>query len=922
MNARKAAFLASAWDDAKFADDEPGGADRGMLRDVVARQIDEDDPPEVWQTALRLQGLGLAADDVVRQLVLTLGTNMAGEGGQVDEGAYREALGRLPLPTPDEIERAFVDVVREHQPIGIEEVGRSVAARLGLPDDELAERLLERVEEELVDDGPLAMLVPDRLVHVPSMLDGVVLTHRLTDEERRSGVLHGTDLPGFARAGLTWRGEDVVDHRGEDGVTRWLGPSGWLDDLPPGSLLAVRVDATGAVSLTSLDVEPTAPDGLVAALRSAYDAEVDEPWLPVGAEDLLLTVLAADRAAFARPVPPLSDLAAAAGLEQRYEQYAHDASVWHHGEVVARQHRILDRLGPGQAARSAVRALSLLDESAGQGDIAASRDVLDELYDPPVLETVVAELLGGDDPTALADFVERTDRLLAAASRPRQRAVAGWLAAVADERRGRVLDAESHLRQAVREDPGWPLAEDRMAWYEADRGDAAAAVARWRRLGDTAEDNQDLETATRFAAADAAPRLGRNERCWCGSGRKYKACHLGTPAHARLPDRVNWLCRKPVAYLERRLGMGPTVLDHAAARAGVPNDPGDPDSVAALTEALQDPLVLDTVLHESGWFARFLAERGPLLPDDEALLARSWTLVERSVHEVLDVTPGVGLVLRDLRTGDRHDVRERSFSRQAHSGALVCARVVPDGESHVLIGGLFGVAPGTETGLLDLLEQRDGYALLHYVSLLHRPPTLVTTDGDPLVDCRADLEVPAPEAARAELDRRYESDGDGWVWFAGSRTVGGWLRMTGSVLSVRTMSESRLDAVCAELLAALPAARVTDDERRPFEPGGVPADTAIPGGTPPGAAVPPEIPREALLEIVDRQERSWCEEPVPALGGRTPREAADDPTRREELARLIASFPDIGPDGGMVAMRPERLRELLGLSAHRSQAEE
>jgi hypothetical protein len=22
------------------------------------------------------------------------------------------------------------------------------------------------------------------------------------------------------------------------------------------------------------------------------------------------------------------------------------------------------------------------------------------------------------------------------------------------------------------------------------------------------------------------PVLGRNERCWCGSGRKYKACHM------------------------------------------------------------------------------------------------------------------------------------------------------------------------------------------------------------------------------------------------------------------------------------------------------------------------------------------------------------------------------------------------------------
>ena len=31
---------------------------------------------------------------------------------------------------------------------------------------------------------------------------------------------------------------------------------------------------------------------------------------------------------------------------------------------------------------------------------------------------------------------------------------------------------------------------------------------------------------------NAAPKIGRNDPCWCGSGKKYKKCHLGkdTPA--------------------------------------------------------------------------------------------------------------------------------------------------------------------------------------------------------------------------------------------------------------------------------------------------------------------------------------------------------------------------------------------------------
>jgi hypothetical protein len=28
----------------------------------------------------------------------------------------------------------------------------------------------------------------------------------------------------------------------------------------------------------------------------------------------------------------------------------------------------------------------------------------------------------------------------------------------------------------------------------------------------------------------AAPQIGRNDPCWCGSGKKYKKCHLGKDA--------------------------------------------------------------------------------------------------------------------------------------------------------------------------------------------------------------------------------------------------------------------------------------------------------------------------------------------------------------------------------------------------------
>ena len=116
-------------------------------------------------------------------------------------------------------------------------------------------------------------------------------------------------------------------------------------------------------------------------------------------------------------------------------------------------------------------------------------------------------------------------------------------------------------------------------------------------------------------ARRSGPKLGRNDACWCGSGRKYKACHPGRQPVTPLPDRVGWLCRKAMAYLEHGGAEArDLVLTLARCRAVGTDD----DSVL---EAFADPIVIDAALTEGGWFARFVADRGPLLPEDEALLA-------------------------------------------------------------------------------------------------------------------------------------------------------------------------------------------------------------------------------------------------------------------------------------------------------------
>ncbi len=670
------------------------------------------------------------------------------------------------------VEQAYTDVAREHVALPLARLRELVAARLG--------RDPGLDGPELLDDpgSPLVTVAPDLVVHVPALTAGIVLTHRLSAAEHVAEYLDlDTDLAGFLRV----RDPHVPSGPLEVDDLAWVGPPGWLAALPLDALLAVRVLGDGSVEVSVLEEDP--PAGPVEALRAAYAAEVAETRLPVPAELLVVGMLLRDREAFARPLPPLTELAAAAGLEQRGDEFADDPAVWAAADEVDREIRLLDLLGDDAAvAREALELLS-------SPDPAVLRRALDLLGQPDVLLVVVDELLDehGDpsDADRVAALVALADRLLAVAGRSPRAAVAGWIAAVAAERDGRVLDAESHLRAAAAAAEGWELVEDRLAAYESDRGDAAAALGRWLAL-DAGDDDPDVVVVRPFATA-SGPEPGRNEPCCCGSGRKYKQCHLGRPAAAPLAERARWLHQKAVGYLERRGGAATELLDlHAEVFHG------------ALDDTEDDPIVADTVLDEGGWFARFLADRGPLLPSDERELAAKWLPVRRSLFEVL----GGGQV-REVRTGERLTVAG------VVAGGFVCARALPDGAGRHLLVAPVAVERDAVGLVMSVLAERDAMAVLD----------LLAVD---VLEPRTVLHAPPPPA-------------------------------------------------------------------RP-------------------AAVAPVV-----LQLQERREQRWCDEPTPALDGLSPRAAAADPTRRAALLALIAAAPPDDPATGKLGLRPARLRELLGL---------
>jgi tetratricopeptide (TPR) repeat protein len=857
-------------------------------------------------------------------------------------------------------------ILTEHGPLHEDDIEQRLRGS-GVADPD---SLLEAVLDEL--DCPARQLVDDQWVWLPTLLAGRVLTHRLSADELAHDVLTVTpDLEPitalceheqFRRLAdgsevqivLAEFDEELLDERDiplevVDPPGALLLEPGTLEQLgvAQGDLVGLRLTERGLVveRVTAVPQNPAVGEWLAATL----DAEE-----PVYFDAATWTVCVEDPAAFTEPQAPLCEIADDYGLACRGEWLApggFDYDLWEFErgcERLAARHdldaddafvlytlvNVYDQMSTlliaaADADESLEDALSAAgeaadeppeeivtaaDEGAEAPEADAFADLVGELggalADPLLAELLLTETVGTGDEgaAALGVFADMLEPKVPRAARVACR----WLRAVALERMGDIDEAERELLAAESMDPDWPLPLFDLARFASDRGDVERGLALLRRAG--AAPDHLLVKLLEQHRPEPRRDLGRNELCWCGSGRKYKKCHLG---HEQLPlaERVGWLYAKAVQHALVS-GWNDVLTEVGLERCRY----ADVDDLDALTSALTDPLVLDAVLFEGGAFEEFLGVRGSLLPDDERQLVEQWLLVERSVFEVEQVRRGQGVTVRDVRTGDTHEVRERAASRQLKPGQLLCARVVPAGDTMQFVGVWEPVALHERDPLIDLLDVGpDPVELVAQLSRRFAPPTLTNTEGDPLAICEATMRVGAPDAVMAALDDTYDRvDGQEPQWLEhvnrhGMPQIRAVLVLDGDMLRVETNSERRMDRVLATVRRLDPTMTVLTNSRRPVRDISEVAELAKQMPLDDGDTLDPDDPEvaAALEEFILEYETKWLDEPIPALDGHTPRQAADDPTRRGDLVKLLDTFPT--GDAARGGMDADRLRVALGL---------
>ena len=407
-------------------------------------------------------------------------------------------------------------------------------------------------------------------------------------------------------------------------------------------------------------------------------------------------------------------------------------------------------------------------------------------------------------------------------------------------------------------------------------------------------------------------KVGRNDPCPCGSGRKYKACHLNAanvvgpvpPARALLHKLDVWLTQPDLA------DRADDVLDRA--RVALPDDE------AAARRF--DPLVRDIVLFDRDGLRGFLDVRGPLLPAAERELAARWSKSRRSLYEVVSTAPGHGVALRDLRSGEAIDVADRTLSRQVGPLDLLLLRLLPDESGRfVATDGLSVPRPQRER-VLELLAKRSPSALLRWLAEPPVMPRMTNMEGDPIVLVTATYRVLDPDRAHAALARKLRDEGTGRfsdiVTVKGQEWHRGSVTLDGDTATIDTNSSQRADRLAQTLLRAAPGARLIRREERGIEEAVARfAAQAAPESEALDPAEHPEL-AAALDAFTRRHEERWVgkkSRPSAAL----PR-ARRWPTRPPDRA-LEALLDDMewqrrqaGPGGA--SMDPDRVRGLLGLA--------
>ena len=471
------------------------------------------------------------------------------------------------------------------------------------------------------------------------------------------------------------------------------------------------------------------------------------------------------------------------------------------------------------------------------------------------------------------------------------------------------------------------------------------------------EDGEDQETMP----VVAAPRPGRNDPCWCGSGKKYKKCHLeadeaersSTPAPAKAgkPAETDNQAHKRLANLvmsSLQRWWGEAEMNRAMGQyfgsGGLPPE---------LDQEASD-LFLQWYVHDyrpkgarGPGFAEYLYREGHRTSERDRAMLESMRDARYGIYEVQRVEEGRGMEVMDLYRGDRFFVEDKAASKELVQWDRLLTRVEHFEGRYMLAGNGSLVPPAVAEPFHQFIVtasraewQKPAEFVKANSHMLHRKlaelqktsaNNLVVTNafGESIEFSTATYEIAGETPAILEGLRSLDGVDEvtsvqdpaahyRFAWHeagpAPVKACGEIEVMPGHVRLV-CGSRKRLELGRQMLESELgPLVRHLEDR---FETVREALDKPREKPAKPPQPIDPELQRDLVLKTKTEHYARWVDTALPALGGKTPREAVatEDGRRRvRDLIRGIENLENRERRQGRPAVDMKELRETLGIT--------
>jgi hypothetical protein len=432
-------------------------------------------------------------------------------------------------------------------------------------------------------------------------------------------------------------------------------------------------------------------------------------------------------------------------------------------------------------------------------------------------------------------------------------------------------------------------------------------------------------------------KIGRNDPCPCGSGKKYKHCHGNAGATAVEPEKtghdgavgraLDWLMskhRKAVSVaLDEMLFDGLRDEERAALEAQ------DQDTRRGIQLNATEWLLAEGEILVKGERRRvsdhLLGHGGPLFTSGQ----RDWIaqLADRPLrlYDVTEVIPGHQLTLCDALATEAPPitVREKSGSQASLIGMQIGFRLMEVDGHYELSGAAypfsrlagprviarlresmppFGARRRDQPELLSAIIRRQWLA--QYFAPMPIPTMMDAYSGEPLLLINDHYRVVDWPALVQSLAAQNDVEGD---------RESGWTRLVECQDGVTRATAGINRGTDADRLTVFYKTQGYADQGRPWfgalagdavqficreisDPKRLMADRLAPGSTPraksrtAAPSLPPEVMAEVIEQAILRSYANWADEPIPALDNKTPRQAIKTPAGLERVKGLLRGY--------------------------------